>query len=58
MRLIKKIKIRKEGTCRKAVVLENFAEDQFVGVKSERISEHTHRDEVHVAIGAFGLVCA
>jgi len=42
-------------TCRFAVVLEHFAQDQLVGVLAERIPKHGSRDQVHVAIGALGL---
>lgn len=48
----------KKCTCRQAVVFKDFAQDQFVGVESEWIPEHAHRDEVHVAVGTFRLVCA
>lgn len=41
-----------------AVVLENLAEDQLVGVEGERVPEHGDGDEVHVAVGALGLVGA
>lgn len=45
-------------TWRQAVVLKDLTEDQFIGVQGEWISEHADWDEVHVTVGAFGLVCA
>ncbi len=48
----------KKATCRYTVVFEDLTEDQFVGVEGEWISEHADWDEVHVTVGAFGLVCA
>lgn len=41
-----------------AVVRENLAEDQLVGVEGEGVPEHADGDEVHVAVGAHGLVGA
>lgn len=45
----------KKSTCGYAVVLQDLAEDQFVGVQGEWVPEHADRDEVHVTVGAFGL---
>lgn len=42
-------------TCGESVVLEDLAEDQLVWVEGERVPEHADRDQVHVAVGAFGL---
>lgn len=49
---------KKKSTCGLAVGVEDLAEDQFVGVKVEWVSEHAYRDQEHVTVGAFGLVCA
>lgn len=43
-------------TCRFAVVLEHFTQDQLVGVFAERIPKHGTRKQIHVAVGALGLV--
>lgn len=48
----------RNGTCRLAVELQHFTQYQLVGVQSEGVAEHAHRDEVHVAVGGFCLVCA
>lgn len=45
-------------TCRQTVVFKDLTKDQLVGVKGEWIPEHADWNEEHVAIGAFGLVCA
>lgn len=45
-------------TCRHAVVLEHLTEYQLVWVFAEGVTEHGSRDEIHVAVGAFGLVSA
>ena len=45
-------------TCRFAVVLEHFTQNQLVGVFAEWIPEHGGREQVHVAVGALGLVRA
>lgn len=39
-------------TCRLAVVFEHLTQDQFVGVFPEGISEHSSRDQIHVAVRA------
>lgn len=48
----------KKCTSRWTVVLQDLTENQFIGVKVEWIPEHADRDEVHVTVGAFGLVGA
>lgn len=45
-------------TGRQTVVFEHFTQHQFIGVQGEGVSEHGHGDEVHVAVGALGLVRA
>lgn len=47
-----------ERTSRQAVVFEDLTEDEFVGVQGEGIPEHPDWKEVHIAVGAFGLVGA
>lgn len=43
-------------TCRLAVVLQHFTQDQLVGVFTKRVTEHGSRDQIHVAVRAFRLV--
>lgn len=43
-------------TCRFAVVLQHFTQNQLVGVFAEWITEHGSRDQIHVAVGALSLV--
>ncbi len=43
-------------TCRFAIVLLHFTQDQLVGVFAEGIAEHGSRNQIHVAVGALRLV--
>ena len=45
-------------TCRFAVVLQHFTQHQFVGVFTKWVAENGSRSQVHVAVGALGLVGA
>lgn len=49
---------RRSFTCGQSVVLEDLAEHQLVGVAGEGVAEHADGHQVHVAVGAFGLVRA
>lgn len=44
-------------TCWFAVVLQHFAKNQLVGVFAKWITKHGSRNQIHVAVGALGLVC-
>lgn len=45
-------------TCRLTVVFEDLTENKFIGVLAERVPKHGSRSQVHVTVGAFGLVGA
>lgn len=44
-----------ELTCGFPVVLQHFAEHQFVGVQAKRVPEHADRHQEHVTVGALRL---